>query len=99
VDCSCVAISASPSWAAWKSSIGCPERSPLRGALERLLLDVADEILGDPYMPEVKPDLRRQPVESRVEPIWESFARSGCSPALLGRVVKTPVRVNCRSVG
>jgi apoptosis-inducing factor 2 len=37
-----------------------------------VLLDVADEILGGPYMPELKAELRRQLVESRVELIMGS---------------------------
>ena len=36
------------------------------------LLDVADEILGGPYMPELKAELRRQLVEPRVELIMGS---------------------------
>jgi len=40
-----------------------------------VLLDVADEILGGPYMPELKAELRRQLVESRVELIMSSPLR------------------------
>src|ERR1700685_3909881 len=40
-----------------------------------LLLDVADEILGGPYMPELKTELRRQLLESRVELILGSPLR------------------------
>ena len=40
-----------------------------------VLLDVADEILGGPYMPELKAELRRQLVESRVELIMGSPLR------------------------
>jgi apoptosis-inducing factor 2 len=40
-----------------------------------VLLDVADEILGGPYMPELKAELRRQLVESRVELILGSPLR------------------------
>jgi NADH dehydrogenase FAD-containing subunit len=32
-----------------------------------VLLDVADEVLGGPYLPELKTELRRQLVESRIE--------------------------------
>jgi NADH dehydrogenase FAD-containing subunit len=37
-----------------------------------VLLDVADEILGGPYMPELKAELRRQLLEARVELILGS---------------------------
>jgi NADH dehydrogenase FAD-containing subunit len=37
-----------------------------------VLLDVADEILGGPYLPELKAELRRQLLESRVELILGS---------------------------
>src|SRR6202163_867537 len=37
-----------------------------------VLLDVADDVLGGPYMPELKAELRRQLVESRVELILGS---------------------------
>ena len=42
-----------------------------------VLLDVADEILGGPYMPKLKAELRRQLLESRVElilgsPLWQA---------------------------
>jgi NADH dehydrogenase FAD-containing subunit len=37
-----------------------------------VLLDVADEILGGPYMPELKSELRRQLLEARVELILGS---------------------------
>jgi apoptosis-inducing factor 2 len=37
-----------------------------------VLLDVADEVLGGPYMPELKAELRRQLVEARVELILGS---------------------------
>jgi NADH dehydrogenase FAD-containing subunit len=37
-----------------------------------VLLDVADEILGGPYLPELKVELRRQLIESRVELILGS---------------------------
>jgi NADH dehydrogenase FAD-containing subunit len=40
-----------------------------------LLLDVADEILGGPYVPELKAELRRQLVESHVELILGSPLR------------------------
>ncbi len=40
-----------------------------------VLLDVADEILGGPYMPELKAELRRQLVESQVELILGSPLR------------------------
>ncbi len=40
-----------------------------------VLLDVADEILGGPYMPELKAELRRQLLESRVELIMGSPLR------------------------
>jgi NADH dehydrogenase FAD-containing subunit len=40
-----------------------------------VLLDVADEILGGPYMPELKAELRRQLVEDRVELILGSPLR------------------------
>ena len=41
------------------------------------LLDVADELLGGPYLPELKAELRRQLVESRVELILGSPLREG----------------------
>src|ERR1700686_5339 len=40
-----------------------------------VLLDVADEVLGGPYKPELKAELRRQLVESRVELILGSPLR------------------------
>src|ERR1700730_8916018 len=40
-----------------------------------VLLDVADEILGGPYMPEQKDELRRQLIEARVELILGSPLR------------------------
>jgi apoptosis-inducing factor 2 len=40
-----------------------------------VLLDVADEILGGPYMPELKAELRRQLIEARVELILGSPLR------------------------
>ncbi len=40
-----------------------------------VMLDVADEILGGPYMPELKAELRRQLLESRVELILGSPLR------------------------
>ena len=40
-----------------------------------VLLDVADEILGGPYLPELKSELRRQLLESRVELILGSPLR------------------------
>jgi apoptosis-inducing factor 2 len=40
-----------------------------------VLLDVADEILGGPYMPELKAELRRQLLESRIELILGSALR------------------------
>src|SRR6202521_5687274 len=40
-----------------------------------ILLDIADELLGGPYMPELKAELRRQLVESRVELILGSPLR------------------------
>jgi apoptosis-inducing factor 2 len=40
-----------------------------------VLLDVADEILGGPYVPELKSELRRQLLESRVELILGSPLR------------------------
>jgi apoptosis-inducing factor 2 len=42
-----------------------------------VLLDVADEILGGPYMPELKVELRRQLLELRVELILGSPLRQG----------------------
>jgi NADH dehydrogenase FAD-containing subunit len=42
-----------------------------------VLLDVADDILGGPYMPELKAELRRQLLESRVELILGSPLREG----------------------
>jgi NADH dehydrogenase FAD-containing subunit len=42
-----------------------------------VLLDVADEILGGPYIPELKAELRRQLVESRVELILGSPLQEG----------------------
>ncbi len=42
-----------------------------------VLLDVADEVLGGPYMPELKAELRRQLVESGVELILGSPLRQG----------------------
>src|SRR5205807_3351453 len=40
-----------------------------------VLLDVADEILGGPYRPELKAELRRQLIEARVELILGSPLR------------------------
>jgi NADH dehydrogenase FAD-containing subunit len=40
-----------------------------------VLLDVADQVLGGPYVPELKTELRRQLVESRVELIMGSPLR------------------------
>jgi apoptosis-inducing factor 2 len=55
------------------------------------LLDVADEILGGPYMPELKAELRRQLVESRVELILGSPLRAEppTEPGELGTFVVT----------
>jgi NADH dehydrogenase FAD-containing subunit len=51
-----------------------------------VLLDVADEILGGPYKPELKAELRRQLLESRVELILGSPLRQAPStePGELG---------------
>ena len=45
------------------------------GRRKSVLLDVADEILGVPYMPELKAELRRQLIEARVELILGSPLR------------------------
>src|SRR6195256_395040 len=45
-----------------------------------VLLDVADEILGGPYKPELKAELRRQLVDSRVERILGSPLRPAPPP-------------------
>ena len=42
-----------------------------------VLLDVADEILGGPYLPELKAELRRQLLEFRVELVLGSPLRQG----------------------
>jgi apoptosis-inducing factor 2 len=56
-----------------------------------VLLDVADEILGGTYMPELKAELRRQLVESRVELILGSPLRQGppTEPGELGTFTVT----------
>jgi NADH dehydrogenase FAD-containing subunit len=56
-----------------------------------VLLDVADEILGGPYMPELKAELRRQLVESKVELILGSPLRDGppTEPGELGTFTVT----------
>jgi apoptosis-inducing factor 2 len=45
-----------------------------------VLLDVADEILGGPHMPELKAELRRQLIEARVELILGSPLRAAPPP-------------------
>jgi apoptosis-inducing factor 2 len=56
-----------------------------------VLLDVADEILGGPYKPELKAELRRQLLETRVELILGSPLRQGPStePGELGTFAVT----------
>jgi NADH dehydrogenase FAD-containing subunit len=56
-----------------------------------VLLDVADEILGGPYMPELKTELRRQLLESRVELILGSPLRQAppTEPGELGTFTVT----------
>src|SRR6202163_4883251 len=56
-----------------------------------VLLDVADDILGGPYMPELKAELRRQLVESRVELILGSPLRQAppTEPGELGTFTVT----------
>jgi apoptosis-inducing factor 2 len=56
-----------------------------------VLLDAADEILGGPYLPELKAELRRQLVESRVELILGSPLREGppTEPGQLGTFTVT----------
>src|SRR5258708_3046770 len=51
-----------------------------------VLLDVADEILGGPYKPELKAELRRQLIEARVELILGSPLRQAppTQPGALG---------------
>src|SRR6202140_2912335 len=56
-----------------------------------VLLDVADEILGGPYMPELKAELRRQLVEAHVELILGSPLRQAppTEPGELGTFTVT----------
>jgi NADH dehydrogenase FAD-containing subunit len=56
-----------------------------------VLLDVADEVLGGPYIPELKAELRRQLVESRVELILGSPLQQGppTEPGELGTFTVT----------
>jgi NADH dehydrogenase FAD-containing subunit len=56
-----------------------------------VLLDVADEILGGPYMAELKAELRRQLIESRVELIMGSPLRQAppTEPGELGAFTVT----------
>ena len=56
-----------------------------------VLLDVADEVLGGPYKPELKAELRRQLVESRVELILGSPLRQAppTEPGELGTFTVT----------
>jgi NADH dehydrogenase FAD-containing subunit len=56
-----------------------------------VLLDVADEILGGPYMPELKAELRHQLLESRIELILGSPLRQGppTEPGELGTFTVT----------
>src|ERR1700730_5787992 len=56
-----------------------------------VLLDVADEILGGPYMPELKAELRRQLVEAHVELIMGSPLRQAppTEPGELGTFTVT----------
>jgi len=56
-----------------------------------VLLDVADEILGGPYRPELKAELRRQLIEARVELILGSPLRQAppTQPAELGTFTVT----------
>jgi NADH dehydrogenase FAD-containing subunit len=56
-----------------------------------VLLDVADEILGGPYMPELKAELRRQLLEARVELILGSPLRQAppTQPGELGTFTVT----------
>jgi NADH dehydrogenase FAD-containing subunit len=56
-----------------------------------VLLDVADEILGGPYLPELKAELRRQLVEARVELILGSPLRQAppTEPGELGTFTVT----------
>jgi apoptosis-inducing factor 2 len=56
-----------------------------------VLLDVADEILGGPYMPELKAELRRQLVEAHVELIMGSPLRQAppTKPGELGTFTVT----------
>jgi NADH dehydrogenase FAD-containing subunit len=56
-----------------------------------VLLDVADEILGGPYVPELKAELRRQLIDSRVELILGSPLREGppTEPGELGAFTVT----------
>jgi apoptosis-inducing factor 2 len=56
-----------------------------------VLLDVADELLGGPYLPELKAELRRQLVESRVELILGSPLLAGppSEPGELGTFTVT----------
>lgn len=56
-----------------------------------VLLDVADEILGGPYVPELKAELRRQLIEARVELILDSPLRQAppTQPGELGTFTVT----------
>jgi apoptosis-inducing factor 2 len=56
-----------------------------------VLLDVADEVLGGPYIPELKAELRRQLIESRVELIMGSPLRQAppTEPGELGAFTVT----------
>src|SRR4030088_191339 len=56
-----------------------------------VLLDVADEILGGPYMPELKNELHRQLIEARVEMILGSSLRQAppTEPGELGTFTVT----------
>jgi NADH dehydrogenase FAD-containing subunit len=56
-----------------------------------VLLDVADEVLGGPYMPELKAELRRQLVDSRVELVMGSPLRQAppTEPGELGTFTVT----------
>src|SRR6202035_14483 len=56
-----------------------------------VLLDVADEVLGGPYLAELKAELRRQLVESRVELILGSPLRQAppTEPGELGTFTVT----------
>src|ERR1700680_3196746 len=56
-----------------------------------VMLDVADEILGGPYMPELKAELRRQLIAARVELIMSSPLRQAppTEPGELGTFTVT----------